>query len=438
MPPRPPLSQTKTGQAWLKQFCETDRCAAAAMLDGMLLLNEEQVATALRSLLREMASAYRKEKKRVGLYAEREFGHGLPFDVEPRPDKQGVIRQRAVGFKGPHAVSPVRGSRRVGSEGPVAHIISQVVKTSPHVFVNQPGPDRIRGFEEGAKGGGKSAPIRVLMFVTDFIGSGSRVRKMLNKFWAVPSVRSWASLGLMEFSVVAAAGTLKGIESLRTHRLEPEVRVEHVAPTLSENSASELFERWRQLIRRYGPSKSAAGGREGFRGSAALMAFSYGIPNNAPLFLHKSGDRWKALYVGPAPEDLRLSFGLETTQDRIARVSAISGVTLAPDVAELDAMTVLVLSFLRGRWSPGEVTALAEQTGLTEREVLVVKQQALATSLIDATGHLTDAGQELLGAALRKGRKRPTIPTATEVYYPQQLRTPRVRSSVRRSSERPR
>src|SRR5688572_7025115 len=125
MPLRPPLSQTKTGQTWLKRFCETDRYAAAAMLDRMLLLNEEQVATALRSLLKEVGGEYRKKRQRVGLYAEREFGRGLPFKVEPTPDKQGVIRQRAVGFKGPHAVSPTRGSRRVGSEGLIAFLISQ-------------------------------------------------------------------------------------------------------------------------------------------------------------------------------------------------------------------------------------------------------------------------------------------------------------------------
>ncbi len=101
-------------------------------------------------------------------------------------------------------------------------------------------------------------------------------------------------------------------------------------------------------------------------------------------------------------------------------------------------MTVLVLSFLRGRWSPEERTALAEQTGLTEREVIFVGERSLARGLIDANGRLTDAGQELLGAALRKERKRPIIPTATEMYYPKQLRTPRVRSSVRRSAERPR
>src|SRR6266851_9210725 len=52
---------------------------------------------------------------------------------------------------------------------------------------------------------------------------------MLDKFWAVPTVRSWFSRGWISFKVVAAVGTREGLQAVRNHRVAPEVLVQQVA-----------------------------------------------------------------------------------------------------------------------------------------------------------------------------------------------------------------
>jgi hypothetical protein len=398
------------------------------MLDALLLLSDEQVSDAVCGLLEHLAAERTGRRKRVALYAEWEFPERCAFEVQPTPDAAGIVRRRAVGRSGPAAVKPVRGSPRVGSEGLIAFTISQVVKAWPHIYANQPGPDRIRGVRN---------PISALGIVADFIGSGARVCTMLDKFWNVPSVRAWVSRRWVKFIVVAAASTCEGRERVCAHRLKPCVLVEHLAPTVCSTGDLETQARWRALIQVYGPKNTRAAAREGFSGSAALIAFNYGIPNDTPLLLHQGGDGWKALYTGRAPPDLRPAFGLESPSQRVERAAAAIGVELAPRLSVADAQTVLALGTVCGRWRPGSEPALAEMTGLTVTELNIIRRQATRAGLLSGDGRLTDAGQATLQVGTRAERKRPDIPTAVEPYYPTSLRVPRGRSSIRRPAGRP-
>ncbi len=425
---RPKLSKTTTGRNWLAQFTIKDRPAAAAMLDALLLLNEEQVAFAIRGFLQRLATERRGRRKRVALYVEREFPERQTFIVERIPDKNGIVRRRAIGRAGPAAVKPVRGSPRVGSEGLVAFTISQAVKAWPRVYANQPGPDRIRNIRN---------PISALAVVTDFVGSGERIYTMLDKFWNVQSVRAWVSRGWVEFIVVAAAGTYEGIERVRAHRLKPRVLVKHIAPTLLTARNAKTRAHWHALIRAYGPKNASAAARQGFGACAALIAFNYGIPNNVPLLLQASGGGWQALYNGPAPEDLRFAFGLKAPEQRIESAAAAIGVELAAGLSVPDAQTVLALSAVRGRWRQGAEPAIAEMTELTVPELILIRFQATKAGLLSVDGRLTDVGQATLQAGTQSERKRPDIPISAEPYYPKSLRVPRGQSSIRRPSGRP-
>ena len=409
------LSHTTTGQNWLAQFSEQDRAAAAAMLDALLLLNEEQVAAAIRGLLQSVARERKGRRKRVGLYAEREFPEPRAFEVALVQDHCGVLRRRATGRSGPVALRQRRGSPRIGSEGFIAFIISQAVEAWPHVYANQPGPDRFRA----------RSPIGAIAIVTDIVGSGTRVRTILDKFWAVPTIRAWMSRRWVKFLVVAAAGTPEGIKSVSSHRVKPPVLVEKIVPTLSSAGDAEMQSRWRALIRSYGPRDASQEAQEGFLATGALVAFSYRIPNNTPALLHRSGGGWRALYTGHAPEDLRSIFRLEARAHRIQQAARSIGVDLAADLSEDHAQTVLVLSAVRGRWRQGAEVSIAEMTGLTVPEVIVIRRRAIRSGLLSVDGRLTDVGQATLQAGARSQRKRPDIPTASEPYYPKSLRVPR-------------
>lgn len=425
----PPLSSYPTAQAWLAQFdrAPADRTYAAAMLDAMMLLNEEQVSAAIRTQLYRFADTRTGRHRRAALYAEREFTEKAFFQSEETIDARGRVHHRAIGRTGPPAVKPVRGGTRVGSEGFVASIISTVVESRPDIFMNNPGPDRIRG---------KTAPPGAIVIVTDFVGSGSRVRTILDAMWAVPTVRSWRSRGLIEFFVVGAAGTAAGIGNLKRHRLRPGVMVEHVPPTLAGSGWQQEFA-WYNLVNGYGPDAGRGAPRWGFGNSGALIAFNYRIPNNTPAILHKSEGGWRALYDGAAPNDLRPAFGLRSESEAVAAAASTTGVTLAPSLSAADARTVLLLSLMRGRWRHGKEIALAERTGLPAPTVMDFLVGAVRDGLLRLDGRLTDAGYTLVAAGKRAERRRPSIPIEPEPYYPEQLRAPRPLSSARRPPGRP-
>jgi hypothetical protein len=423
-----PLSSYETSQQWLRQFPAADAVDAAAMLDAMLLLNEEQVSAAIRSQLYALADGRSGRRRRVALYAEREMEQTAFFQSAVTLDAKGKHHYRAVGRAGPPAVKPIRGGTRVGSEGLIAFVISQAKEARPNIFMNQPGPDLLRG---------KTAPAGTIALVTDFIGSGSRVRSMLDALWAVPTVRAWRSRGWVDFWVVAAAGTDAGITSVQRHRLRPNVRVEHVTPTIVKAGDWRQADRWFSLINRYGPDTGRGASRWGFGSTAALVAFNYRLPNNTPALLHQSTNTWRALYDGPAPDDLRPAFGLRRMSDVITSAAASMGVRMTPGLAEPDAATVLVLSAMRGRWWRGKEIALSERTGMTTPDVMEIVLRAFRAKLITNQGRLTDAGHQMLEAARRLERKRPDIPTSTVPYYPLALRTPRASSSTRRPYGRP-
>ncbi len=427
-PDRRPLSAYPTPQAWLSQFELADQASAAALLDAMLLLNEEQVSASLRSQLYRLADDRHEKRRRIALYAEREFGGTPPFEVRRVPDVGGRIRQRAVGRKGPAPVKPVRGSGRVGSEGFVAFVISQAKETRPDALMNHPGPDLIRG---------KSKPAGSIGVVTDFIGTGSRVRAMLDAFWAVPSVRSWVSRGRIDFKVIAAAATSAGAANVRRHRVQPKVLFQHVAPTIASHPDWQRSGEWLKLIEQYGPDVGRGASRYGFGGSASLVAFNYRLPNNTPALVHKSVSGWRALYDGAAPDDLRPAFGLRAPQEMISRAADNTGVDISTDLTTEDAALVLILSLLRGSWRLGMEVALAERTGLPVPDILDTLAKALKASLVTRSGRLTDEGQKMLAAGRRSERERPQIATNPEPYYPLELRTPRGSSSTRRPSGRP-
>jgi hypothetical protein len=102
------LSQSETGNAWLAQFRSADDMKAAGkLLDAMLLLNDNDVADAIRDGIDELANDWQGRGRSLALYAEREFDSGEAYGSLDVPDATGRIRRRAVSYSGP--VKPTRG-----------------------------------------------------------------------------------------------------------------------------------------------------------------------------------------------------------------------------------------------------------------------------------------------------------------------------------------
>lgn len=413
LPSRTKLSSTNSGRLWITQFRSTDQTAAAQLVDALLLLNDEDVATAIRSSLRTLALSRRGERRKAALYAEREVAESVMFQSARLASRDGALRLRAFGDRGPNAVKPVRGRARVGSEGWIAFLISQAQERSPRIYLNHPGPDRIRRHKAS-----------LIVIVTDFIGSGDRVCALLGKFLAVPSVRAWRSNRWIKFAVVAAAGTRAGIQAVRQHLANPAVSVTHVVPSLATFPNRSQVEAWRRLMLRYGPLQARGSGPEGYKDGGALVAFSYRTPNNTPPILHQGDRSWTPLFQGPPDDDMRPAFGLASLGERTTAAAAADRQFATGLTAEVMRM-LLVLRSIRGRWRPGQDIEIAERTGLTVPDVAQAREKAEATGLLLVAGRLTDDGQRLVRDASVIWEKRPDIPTRPEPYYPLSLRTPR-------------
>jgi hypothetical protein len=374
------------------------------------------VADAIRDGIDNLAEEWDGRGRSLALYAEREFDAAEAFVSADVLDASGRVRRRAVSYSGP--VKPTRGKMRVGSEGTVAHIISQLVERRPKILKNHPGPRSIRA---------KSSPVGAIVIVTDLIGSGTRVTKMLEKFWRVPSVKSWVSAKWIEFFVVAAAGTPEGIASVKSHRLHPTVIAEHIVPTIGAWKDRALANEWRSLIANYGPNSGRGGvAREGYADSAALVALSSRIPNNTPAIVHQSdGSKWHALYEGAVPADLRPHFRIADEVEQSKSAAEAIGVELAHDLNPDDAKLVVVLSAPPSLLRRQDIVAIAAATTLSRSEVERIILWAVRSGLLTSKWRLTEAGQEILKANRRGDRRKSTVATNTEPYYPQSLRIPR-------------
>lgn len=410
---RPKLSTSGSARRWIAQFKTADQASAAALLDAILLLNEADVGLAIRNQLRKLAASRKGPRKKVALYVEREFAEAAIFKSELIADREGCVRRRAVGNNGPDAVRPRRGSTRVGSEGQGAFLVSQAAENTPQIFLNGPGPDRIRRHKAS-----------LIVIVTDFIGSGTRVNGMLDKFMRVPSVRSWRSLGLVNFVIVTAASTTHGKAAVEAHRTRPSVLATHIPSSLRSYKDPDLAMAWEDLARRYGPTASRGAGPLGFKNLGALIAFSYRPPNNLPLLLHAKGGVLRPLFQGAVTDDLGPAFGLRSAEQRIEDASGSLEHPLNPLASVEESQLALVLSVVRGRWREGQEIEIAERTELTVPEVENARAYALTHGLMTSRGHLTDAGQRHI-STLTARHHPPIIPTEAKPYYPKTLRVPR-------------
>ena len=124
---RPKLSTTPSARAWIRQFAAADQDAATKLVDALRLLNAEDVEAAIRAQLAAIAATRTGPRRKAAVYAEREVAHTAMFQSDRLPGRDGRLRQRAFGNKGPRAIDPIRGRARVGSEGRGATLVSQAV-----------------------------------------------------------------------------------------------------------------------------------------------------------------------------------------------------------------------------------------------------------------------------------------------------------------------
>lgn len=414
--------QAESTRAWVSQFHSDDQESASALLRAMTLVSRDEFADRLRALVEQRSAA---DRQPIGLYAERELRRRL--GVPHRLFKQSRGRIARAHGVGPQPIQPTRFyDPEVGSEGLVAQLITELCRSARRLYLNHPGPDDIRKHR-----------VRRIIVVTDLVGSGKRARDYIEAAWRVRSVRSWWSLGLLRFEVVAYAATASGRRFVEAHPSQPKVFAVTECPTIDSDLDPEDAKQTRALCVRYDPVDHAVDMSLGVGGLGTLIAFAHGVPNNAPRILHKAGRHWCPLFPARVTSALTAHFGDKNTADAIAdRLIRLRQSTLAraPWLQTASPATrLLFLVMAAASRSPRSNEVLARRTGLTVLDTQSLCDQAISLGWMDEARRLTDRGVGELaharsGAARQKNRIGLVPWSEKSPYYPKSLRAPTLKS----------
>lgn len=402
------LSESDYGQEWLKNFDLSDRKTASLLIDRLMLVGSSEFTSAIVKQLETISVKAGKDKEMIALFAEREVEkHNHEIMTFFPGSKSG----RAVGA----GIQPVKvdpQKQDVGSEGILAALITKFCKSYPNIAMSHPGPDSLR-----------KSKVRKIVIVTDFIGSGGRLYEMLDAFAKVATLQSWRSYHLISFHVVCYSATEFGMKTLLHHPLRPKIHSHVACPVIDEAFEGADLGAVKLLCKRY-PKKSKF--PFGFMGTGSLIAFSHGIPNNAPQILHSSAKGWKPLFEGRSTfaadidsiadsTDLIIKNSEKTLKTRNARK------LLEDDESELWVHTMLVLyGVRRGLRTASKLSA---RTQIPLSSVEKVLNLACEAKWLTSKNSLTALGRrELKGLKWRDLPENVLALGKSNLYFPTQLR----------------
>ena len=389
-------------------FNQSEREMATALIDEILLVSRDAFYRGMRSLIDNILKEQSDSNYPVALYAERDVNRD---NVRVYPLFQDSEIGRAMGpGVAPIIVNP--DNQEVGSEGAIANLITDYCRLNFNLAIPHPGPDDMR-----------SRKVKRIVIVTDFIGSGERIWKMLEAFRVVATIRSWRSYGLIDFWVVAYSGTEVGLKRVRTSRLQPTVRIVTGCPTIQGIFEAPIEVKVTELCNRYPVRKRYP---LGFKNTGALIAFAHGMPNNAPPILHSSYRGWTPLFKGRSTTEAEAVISEHTTEMSIERIEKLLCIRNAREYLDDPrnrrwVKTMVVLSALES--GTRKVEAISAQLWLPLSEVQQILINTKIACWTNEHNSLTPLGRQELTRLRRRRRQKPVITSGNSaVYYPTQLR----------------
>lgn len=403
-----------TKRMWLAQFKPADIALATQILEKLHRVSASEFSRVMERLIIE---EYKKYEEPTALFVEREIkksAGGKPTRLfkEERVREGGRIRLRASGA-GPAVLHSQRGDRSdVGSEGLLASIGGQLSRVDALKLIATPSPNLIR-----------KKRIRHFFLITDLIGSGDRIWNYLQSAWMVRSIRSWHSRKLLNFTVLAYAGTDQGTKRVKSHPCRPTVVMARKCPTIFSECrpAGSVAKLCRDY---YKGSKDPLG----YGGSAALLVFKHGCPNNVPPIFHEAFGKWTPLFQGRSGV-----FGFDALTPPFSGLdfaTYLSGMGYS-DLGRKRAFTKLSesgkrLTLLMCAVKKGmtKIETLCAATGLPISEIADLRKVAMHQGLLTVNFRLTDLGLGTLRSILKE-QEAEILPKKEETYYyPKQLRLP--------------
>lgn len=376
-----------------------------------MLVSASEFTSGIIRRLKTLQQEADADNQKIALFAEREFpkvGH------EVQAIFPGFETGRAVGDGiQPVFVDPEK--QDVGSEGIVAALISKFCKANGSTCLSHPGPDKLR-----------EDRVRKIVIVTDFIGSGRRVSEMLDAFSKVATLQSWKSYRLISFHVVCYSATEWGLSTLAHHSSNPSVSVHIACPVIEEAFEGIELGEIKQLCKKYPRTKSRF--PFGFNNTGSLIAFSHGIPNNAPQILHSSVSDWKPLFEGRSTLASDLDAIADSSELLIQNSQRVLKIRDAKQIltdteGELWIHAMLTLDAVKkGHRTP---TKLSARTQIPVLRVQQILQLAAEAGWLTPNASLTRLGQrEIRWFKMFRSTVNNLAYPEGELYFPTQLRAP--------------
>ena len=398
--------------SWLGQF-GTDRELALDLLRRIRRVSADEFQTKLTKLILERIT---DSATPVGLYAERSIRKWKGQPNRLFKEKGKPMRAHGVGPQ------PVKSNNtkfpETGSEGIVANIITQVTRSKPLLAFNHPGPDVIR-----------EQKIRRFILVADLIGSGEQAKRYLQSAWRIASVKSWKSGKFIDFEVVSFSAIAAGVKNLKNHPSNPRVNFVEACPTVFDyyNYGDKTLI---DLCMNHGPQDyESTVPRLGFSDVGALIAFSHGMPNNAPRLLFKKGRKWTPLFAARVI-GTGSTIGIDEQHTKAQAKLRRMGEKRLADLANKNGINsdqvlfFLVLSALKKK--PRTIEIVSARTSLSIAECSNVFARCKEAGWIDASNTLTLKAHNELDYLRRPIAKKKEFPISSKPYYvPSQLRVPK-------------
>lgn len=251
--------------AWLDQFLDRDRIVATRLLESLILVEDSAFKDRLARLIRERVA---KAAGCCAIFASREVHPASYFPANPdqRPD--------AVG-----------GGAGVGSEGPVANLIRDIVRDIGPKALDHPSINIMR-----------ATKCREILLVDDLVGTGHRLKKFCNALYGHPTIRSWTSLGFLHFTGIVYAKTLRGERYVLKYSPVRSVIASRTIGSGRRWWSNQDRKEMASLCRGYAPMTTRPGLPLGIGEAFTCVVFQHKCPNTAPAILWASGRKWRGMF----------------------------------------------------------------------------------------------------------------------------------------------
>ncbi|WP_028302094.1 phosphoribosyltransferase-like protein [Oceanospirillum beijerinckii] len=403
------LECTKEGLAWLQQFDSEDKADAEKLLKAFRWVSNNEFSEAIHCLLQKELD---RSANLISIYVEKETDRNKPFFREEKKKPHTASGK-------PNQAFIKDSARDIGSEGVISTIVSGFKRSKENgsIIINP----TVEDF--------KNKRIRNLIVVTDFIGTGERICKLLYSLWLVRTIKSWVSLGWLEINIVAYSCTKDGKNKIERHPISPRIKFCLECPTINSSFGHELDRRRiKSLCDKYDPENKKNMPSFAYNYVEALIAFEHSAPNNIPNIFYKRSNSWSPLFpnrvttsvaseVASGYHELDSEFVLENQrQKRIARTGWLK--KQSPAAKEM----LTVLGAISRK--PRSIDAISARTGIDKFRIAKIVSDAINYEWIDETLRLTDLGHAQINYFKSIQDEKIVEREPYKDYYPSSLRVP--------------